>query len=51
MKQAPFSVPSWAPTWLFPRDYSFYYEYEISLRNKMEDVNTYDESNIENYLK
>merc|ERR1711862_132239 len=33
MKQAPFTVPSWAPTILFPRDYSFYYEYEITMRD------------------
>jgi len=40
MRQAPFSPPSWAPTWLFPRDYSFYYEYEISM----------SENNIRQYL-
>lgn len=30
MKQAPFNVPNWAPSWLFPRDCSFYYEYECT---------------------
>jgi len=38
MKQAPFNVPNWAPTWLFPRDYSFYYEYEITIRDKLDDM-------------
>jgi len=50
MKQAPFSVPSWAPTMLFPKDYSFYYEYEISVRDKTE-ANNFDDNNIEHYLK
>jgi len=51
MKQAPFSVPSWAPTMLFPKDYSFYYEYEISVRDKTEAMHNFGDDNIEHYLK
>jgi len=49
MKQAPFSVPNWAPPALFPRDYSFYYEYEISIRDK--DTMEIECNNLESYLR
>jgi len=50
MKQAPFSVPSWAPTILFPRDYSFYYEYEITMKERNGEVEM-ENNNLEKYLK
>jgi len=47
MKQAPFTPPSFLSSKLFPRDHSYYFEYETELGSKDEELN---DRQIERYL-